>query len=226
FEDRTDGGYEWQTDLEIGLRPSPGWQIQLEPSYSTEFDPAQYVETVDDAAYTPTFGQRYLFGNLKRQSFSVETRVNVAFSPKLTVQLYAQPLISAGHYLAYKQLTRPRSFDFDVFEEASPIIDGATVSCVGGQICVHDGERHIDFDGDGTTDFSFDDEDFNIRSLKLNAVLRWEYRPGSTLFLVWQHSRRDEENTGAFDLSSNLRSLFATEADNALILKLNYWFDL
>lgn len=226
FEDRVLGAYEWQMGLEVAVRPSPSWEIELEPNYSNELNPAQYVDTADDIGYAPTFGNGYLFGELKRQSFSLETRINIAFNPKLTLQFYAQPLISSGQYIEYKQLQRSESFDFDVFEEGAPVVGTDDVSCVDGRTCVYDGERYIDFDGDGKTDFSFSDKDFNIRSLRLNAVLRWEYRPGSTLFLVWQQSRRSEDNVGSFNLDDSLSALWDTQPENAFILKLNYWFDL
>ncbi|MFQ5569228.1 MAG: DUF5916 domain-containing protein, partial [Rhodothermales bacterium] len=186
YENRHRGGYQWRTELELSLRPAPSWEIELQPSFSSELEPAQYVTAVTDDAFTSTFGRRYIFSDLKRRSFSVETRINVAFSPKLSLQLYAQPLISAGNYRSYKQLLRAESFDFDVFEEGVALPGTEEVACMDGRICLSEGERYVDADGDGTTDFSFSDRDFNIRSLRMNAVLRWEYRPGSTLFLVWQ----------------------------------------
>jgi hypothetical protein len=226
YEDGLRGGYEWEAELETTIRPSSGWEIELQPSFGKELNPSQYVDTVDDIGYTPTYGKRYIFGELKQKSFSLATRLNISFSPKLTIQFYAQPLISSGQYLKYKQLLRPKSFDFDEFDEGVAIGHGDLVSCFEGRTCVQEEERYIDFDGDGVTDLNFSDEDFTFRSLKLNGVLRWEYRPGSTLFLVWQSSRRSEISKGSFDLSNSLDSLWNTEPDNAFILKLNYWFSL
>ena len=226
YQDGLRGGFEWRTRLGITFRPSPGWEIELRPAFNRELDPAQYVETTDALGYAETFGNRYIFGALKQSSFSIESRVNVTFSPKLTIQLYGQQLISSGRYETYKQLLRPESFDFDVLEEGTALVLDGSVSCFDGRTCVDNEERYIDFDADGNIDFSFADEDFNVRSLKLNAVLRWEYRPGSTLFLVWQHTRFSEENIGTFDLRNSLSRLWRTQPDNAVILKLNYWFDL
>lgn len=226
YEDGFRGGYEWGVELETTIRPSSGWEIEVQPSFEKEINPSQYVDTVEDHKYTRTFGKRYIFGELKQKSFSLETRLNISFNPKLTVQFYAQPLISSGQYLNYKQLTRPKSFEFDEFEEGIAIGQGDFVSCVEGRTCLQEEERYIDFDGDGVSDLNFSDEDFTFRSLKLNAVLRWEYLPGSTLFLVWQSSRRSEINTGTFDLSNSLDSLWNTEPDNAFILKINYWFSM
>jgi hypothetical protein len=218
--------YAWEVGLGIGFRPVPSVELLLEPGYGTGVDPAQYVITSDDVGYVPTYGSRYFFSDLKRYQFSVETRLNVTFNPKLTLQLYAQPLISSGSYLTYKQLEVAESFRFDVFEEGIAIDNGGDVSCVGGRTCVSDGERYIDWDGDGTTDIDFDDKDFNIQSLRINAVLRWEYRPGSTLFFVWQQNRREEINDGSFDLGRDFDALRSIKPENAFIIKVNYWIGI
>ena len=173
------------------------------------------TQTEDDVGYAPTFGRRYIFSDLERRSFSLESRVNITFTPKLTLQLYAQPLISSGKYLTYKQLARSESFDFDVFEEGTQTFIDPNID-----------ERYIDFDGDGTSDHAFEDRDFNIRSLRVNMVLRWEYRPGSTVFLVWQQSRRNEFNDGSFRFGRDFRGLLDGESDNIFIVKFNYWFGM
>ena len=103
---------------------------------------------------------------------------------------------------------------FDFFEEGTTVVDG------------DDDEKYLDFNGDGEYDSSFENGDFTISSLKLNGVLRWEYLPGSTIFLVWQHCRFNEKNIGTFDLNNSLDRLWSTQPDNAIILKLNYWFDM
>ncbi len=227
YEKRHLGGYQVESGLEISLRPTPGFEIEMEPEFSQEVEPAQYVDTTDDVDFAPTFGRRYLFADLRRRSFSVETRVNVAFTPLLTLQMFAQPLISSGDYLTYKQLEQPETFDFDAFREGVAQSGGNdAVSCVGGRTCVSGGDRFVDFDADGVTDFSFSDKDFNIRSLRLNAVLRWEYRPGSTIFLVWQQRRRERVNDGSFALGRDISGLFGVSSENIFILKFNYWIGL
>lgn len=226
YADGQRGGYQWQAGLDISFRPTPSLEFMMEPNYSAQLDPAQYVATTDDLGYAPTFGRRYLFSDLRRRQLSVQTRLNVAFNPKLTLQLYAQPLISAGDYLTYKALTAAETFDFELFEEGTAVTNGNRVSCTGGRTCVDDNVRYVDFDGDGVTDFDFSDRDFNIRSLRLNAVLRWEYRPGSTVFLVWQQNRREHADIGSFDLGRDLDALASVEPDNMFIVKLNYWLGL
>lgn len=226
YQDGHRGGYRMQTGLGMTIRPSPALEIQFAPNYARQLDPAQYVKAADDEAFEPTYGRRYLFSDLKRHQFSLDTRLNVAFNPRLTFQFYAQPLVSSGDYLTYKHLERSESFDFDVYEEGTAVVDGEDVSCVGGRTCESDGDRYVDWDGDGVVDTSFSDRDFNIRSLRLNAVLRWEYRPGSTLFLVWQQNRSDWVNDGSFDLGRDIDALRSLDSENVFIVKVNYWLGL
>jgi hypothetical protein len=226
YENRLLGGYRWRTSLELSFRPTPSWELELEPQYNVELEPAQYVTTASDQGYEPTYGSRYLFSDLERQTFSLQTRLNVAFSPDLTLQLFAQPLISSGNYLTYKQLERAESFDFDVFEEGEAIAVDDEVSCVGGRTCTTDGTRYVDFEGDGATDATFSDRDFSVRSLRMNAVLRWQFRPGSTIFLVWQQSRNARASTGDFDFGRDISGLWKAEPENMFIVKFTYWLGL
>jgi hypothetical protein len=89
-----------------------------------------------------------------------------------------------------------------------------------------DGRQYVDFDYDGEADYSFTDRDFNIRSWIGNAVIRWEYRPGSTLFLVWQRQQSDRAFMGDFDFGRDASALLEAPADNRFIIKMNYWLGL
>ncbi len=218
-------GSSLRTGVQLTLRPSSRFEIQLQPEVSHQKDAAQYVTSVDDAGFAPTYGGRYLFGELERRSFSVETRLNVAFSPYLTLQLFAQPLLSTGSYGTFRQLARAESYDFIDFTAGTASRSGDQLRCVGGTTCTLDGTRYIDWNGDGTPDTSFDDPDFRIRSLRGNAVLRWEYRPGSTLYLVWQQNRYERDQNAVFRLA-DAGSLFSGAADNVLILKASYWLGI
>ena len=68
------------------------------------------------------------------------------------------------------------------------------------------------------------DLDFNLRSLRGTAVLRWQWRPGSTLYLAWQQTRADyAQGVGDFDFGRDGRALFSAQPDNIFMLKINYW---
>jgi hypothetical protein len=156
----------------------------------------------------------------------METRVDISLTPTLTFQLYAQPLLSSGDYVSYRQLADTRTFDFRDFVPGTASEVGGEVVCTGGDICLLDGTQFIDFDSDGVTDYRLSDRDFNVRSLIGNAVLRWEYRPCSTLFLVWQRQQRGSEAVGDFDFSRDLGALWGLESENTFMVKFDYWLPL
>ncbi|MFW6193759.1 MAG: DUF5916 domain-containing protein, partial [Gemmatimonadota bacterium] len=227
FSDRYGGGgHDLELGMEAVVRPSPAFEVTLSPSVRLSDDAAQFVTSSDAVPYGPTFGTRHLFADLERTEFSMETRLSAALTPDLSLQLFAQPLISSGDFTAYKQLARPASFDFRRFDEGSAAATDGGVECRGGATCVSDGTRFVDFDDDGAPDASFPDQAFNLRSLRGNAVLRWEYRPGSTVFLVWQQDRRDEARTGEFDLSRDVDGLLGAPAENTFIVKVSHFLDL
>ncbi len=208
----------------VSIRPSQTVQLRFEPRVSWERSGAQYVTATDVLPYSPTFGRRYFFSDLERQSFSMETRLDWTFTPKLSLQLFAQPLISSGDYVSYKQLADSRTFDFLGFDEGTADAFGeGVVRCSGGSICELDGVQYVDLDGDGLPDQSFSDRDFNVRSLVGNAVLRWEYRPGSAIFFVWQRQQAGSAQVGDFSFNRDLGALFDAPSDNRFIVKMNYW---
>ena len=214
-------------NLEVGYRPSSRVDIQVEPSLSRERDPRQYVATANDRSFTPTFGQRFIFADIDRTTFSLGTRLNVTFTPHLTLQLFAQPLLSAGEFVTYKQFSSAGTDQFDPFEEGTAVREGASVRCAGGRTCRDGDTRFVDFQGDGVSDTSFRERDFRVRSLRGNSVLRWEYRPGSTLFLVWQQGRYFEDRAASeFAVRREFGRLLTQQPDNVLILKMNYWLSL
>ncbi len=213
--------------MEMRLRPSPRVEIEVQPKWSSSSSAAQYVAAVKDPLFTSTYGTRYLFADLERTELSVETRLDVSFSPKLSLQLFAQPLLSSGDYVSYKQFLAPETFSFDTFEQGSFTDVGGQSACLGGRTCVSDSNRrYVDFDGDGLADTSFGDRSFNVRSLVGNAVLRWEYRPGSTIFLVWQRRQADRIASGDFAFRRDLDALLNAPAENTFMVKVNYWLGL
>jgi len=226
-----DSGDELSFNGTISLKPSDQLDLSLAPRISKQTVMDQYVTSTSTLPYEPTYGRRYLFGELERRTFSMQARISWTFSPSLSFQLFAQPLISSGDYLTYKQLVAARTYDFDRLEEGTfSSIDGV-VNCAGGQLCTEVEEygtrrQHIDLDEDGTADFSFWDKDFNVRSLVGNAVLRWEYLPGSTVYFVWQRRQAGSVPLGDFDFERDLDALLAAPSDDRFMIKVNYWLGM
>ncbi|HKK08315.1 MAG TPA: DUF5916 domain-containing protein, partial [Gemmatimonadota bacterium] len=216
-------GDRFEASARLTIRPTASVEIQVQPSWQAETSASQYVETDEAGGFAPTYGGRYFFGTLHRKQLSMETRLNVAFSPTLSLQLFAQPLLASGHYGAYRQLAAPESFRFLSFAPGTAVDAGGSLRCVGGGLCRSGGTVYLDYDGDGTPDFSFDDQDYNVRSLRGNAVLRWEFRPGSILYFVWQQSRRGDRSFGNFRLGRELDGLVNAPPTNTFIVKASYF---
>jgi hypothetical protein len=170
-------GIEWKPTAAFSLKVSPGWERVHED--------AQYVTSFADPTATETFGRRYVFATLDQQTASASIRLNWTFTPRLSLQTYVQPFVSAGTYREYKSLARARSYDF-------------TPATVGN------------------------DPSFTERSLAGNAVLRWEYRPGSALFVVWTQSRAASESSGAFSLDPT--RLTGLPPEDVFLVKASYYF--
>jgi hypothetical protein len=142
-------------------------------------------------------------------------RVNWTFSPKLSFQLYVQPLLSTGAYAGIKELAQPGTFDFNKYGEGS------------SRITLTGDEYTVDPDGPlgPALPFSFSMPDFNYKSIRANAVFRWEYLPGSTLYFVWTHEKVDYESRGDFEFGRDVSRLARVAPDNVYSIKITYWLN-
>jgi hypothetical protein len=198
----------------LTIRPSTALKLTLSPTYNWTHAMAQYVTRVSDATATNTYGARYVFATLEQQQLAMVTRVDWTFTPKLSLQVFAQPLLAAADFKDYKEFVQPRQFRFNIYGR-----DAGTISRDSGT-----GRYTVDPDGLGVAPaFSFGDRDFNRRSLRGNAVLRWEYRPGSALFFVWQQSRFGSIPSGEFDFSRDFGELANLKPENVFVVKATWW---
>ncbi|HZE19633.1 MAG TPA: DUF5916 domain-containing protein, partial [Candidatus Angelobacter sp.] len=210
------GGRSVQYNPSLTLRPSSSALLRFEPTIRVSRDMAQYVATFPDTTAVATYGARYVFATLEQTSISLDTRLNWTFSPKLSLQLYLQPFVVSGLYKDLKELTAPRKYDFSVYGRNAGTIQRDST-----------GVYRIDPDGAGPASvFPVGDPSFNFRSLLGNAVLRWEYRPGSAVFLVWQQSRSEQQPFGDFDFSRDFRAVFESGPENIIAVKATYWLGL
>jgi hypothetical protein len=158
---------------------------------------------------------------LDQKSLELGTRMNVTFSPTMTLELFMQPFIASGHYFDFKEFDQTRSLKKSIYGRDRGTI--ATITNAGGRVT----QYAIDPDGasGAAAPFTIDNPDFNFRSLRGNTVFRWEYRPGSTLFVVWTQSRERSAPVGIgdFDFSRDRQDLFAARPDNIFLVKVNYW---
>lgn len=220
----------WSREFSMGIeaRPASGLLLSVDPTWRRSRDVDQYVATFDDPGFGATFGRRYLIAELERSQLTVDTRLNVILSPTLSFQMFAQPLLSSAEFVTYKELQEPGTFRFREYQEgdASSSGTGDGVVCRSGTLCRSGGRIFLDWSGDGTPNASIPEQDFNLRSLRGSAVLRWEYRPGSQIYLVWQQNRQGRLARGDFDLGRDLRGLLDAPASNVFVVKASWWLDL
>lgn len=212
YQSNTAAGWAASGEFSLTVKPSTAVSVSIGPEWMRRFDVAQYVKTVADPAAAPTFGARYVFGELAQTEFSVPVRVNVILSPRMSLQAYVQPLLSAGQYSSFKEAAKPRTYDFRRYG-----VDAGSVRYDAAS------DRYtVDPTGDGRT-FVVDNPDFNFKSLRVNAVFRWEFQPGSTAYVVWTQQREDEDGAGRVAFGPDVRRMFHAPSDNVLMVKVSYW---
>ena len=182
------GGFRRYGYASVSYRPTSSVRLSVTPEFTRARDAIQFITAEEDPAATETFGTRYVFASDDRTELAMSTRLDWTFTPTLSLQLYAQPFVSANDFGNYRSLARPRSYEFDPYAPA-------------------------------------DNDDFTFLSLRGNAVLRWEYRPGSTLFFVWQQNRAGATDTGEFDFRDNTSGVFDRASRNVLLIKATYWLN-
>ncbi len=181
------GSKEWGIDPSLNFRIASRIQSEIGLSYSAGTYDAQWYGNVTDGS-----GTHYTFARMQQQTTSITARVDYTLTPRLSMQVYAQPFITAGDYSNLRELSAtPRAARY--------------------------ADRYQPFAGTL--------EDFNVKQFRSNTVLRWEYRPGSVLFFVWQQGRgQGDRNPGSFDIGRDFGDLFKTRSDNTFLVKGSYWF--
>ena len=208
------GGELSQAAFSMDMRPSSNVRVIFSPAWSRLYDTEQLVRTVADPLATNTYARRYVLAALTQSTVSLETRVDVTISPALSFVMYVQPFVSAGSYNDFKELLAPGTYTFARYgtEHGTVAYDAASARYT------------VDPDGAGSAPpFTIAQPDFNVRSLRGNAVVRWDYRPGSSLYVVWQQQRSDFEPLGDFQGRRDVGAIFRTIPTNVFLVKATYW---
>jgi hypothetical protein len=202
----------WQVSGELGL----AWQarsnvaLSLGAGLEERRDELQYVATAVDDLGAP----HYLLGRIHQRTATLTLRGAWTFTPRLGLQLYAQPFASSGGYDQFKDVVdadaQAAADRYHVLGQGEVTeVDGAyVVSPVGGR------------------PYAFGRPDFSFRELSASLVLRWEYRPGSTIFAIWSHGRSSFDGDGALRVGDALDGLAAEPGRHVVMIKANYWLGL
>ncbi len=198
----------WGWWSRITLRPSNAININLTGSISNNLNEMQYVATI-----TPDNETRYLVGKIDQMTYNMSLRVTYVMTPNLSLQYWGQPFAASGAYSNLKRVTNPTAENYNNrFDGISTSLNEAT------------GMMDVDENGDGETDYSIDNPDFNFTQFQSNMVLRWEYIPGSTLFLVWTQSLAQSPSVEDHSFNHLYSSLFDKTPRNIFLLKYTYRF--
>ena len=202
----------------LEIKVTPTLTMSIGPEYTNDVSETQWVSNFKDDYAVDTYDRRYIFAHLEQNIIAANIRADWILSPSLSFQVYFQPLIASGDYNSFKYLMQPKTYDFNTYGR-----NGSTLvrnTSAGGDVISYE----LDPDGSGPAPAQvIDNPDFNYISLRGNAVLRWEYMPGSTLYLVWTQSRENIEANGDFRFGRSFNNLFSVHPDNIFMLKISYW---
>ena len=180
---------------------SPWIAYKFSSSFRTELD-VDYATNHNDSQWFGNFVDsvgttHYTFAELRQKTFDFTFRVDYIFTPNSTLQVYASPFVSKGTYYRVREAVNPQA------------------------------DRYADrFAAYGDTAVTNNPGGFNFKAFNSNVVYRWEYRPGSTLFLVWSQGRgQDDPTEGHENFRGDFRNLFSTRATDRFLVKVSYWFN-
>jgi hypothetical protein len=185
-----DHGFNNRLIGKFGFRPGPRWQLSVNPTIQRQVETQQYIATLPGGS-SITYGNRYVFGNVDRSTYSAQFRLGYTFKPDLNLDLYAEPFAASGHYTNIGELAIPGTRLRRTYTEAEATALG--------------------------------DRDFHLRSLRSNVVLRWEYRPGSFLYVVWQQDRSGSELGGRRIDAADLFHALTAPGIHSFVVKTSFW---
>ena len=203
------GGKSTNVGMNFSMRPGPRWELSVQPGYSASHEAQQYI-TTRSGGREETFGSRYIFSYIERHQYSAEFRASFTVRPDLNLDIYMEPFAASGRYYEYGELAAPGSLDRIVYGEEG-----------GSQVELQeDGSRVVTIDGQT---FTLSNRDFNVRSFNTNLVLRWEWRPGSTLYVVWQQNRDFRETLAAPVGVGDMFNSITDPGSNIFLIKTSFW---
>ncbi|PYP57892.1 MAG: hypothetical protein DMD40_07035 [Gemmatimonadetes bacterium] len=204
------GAETYRLSGELSIRPSTRFQFSVTPNYLRDIEPRQWVMTVDTGGSPATYGSRYVFSPIDQSTFLIDLRANYTVGPDLTLEVWGEPFAASGHYYGIGELAAPRTFNLRQYGTSGTTIARDSV----GDYTVTDGPTHT---------VAIPNPDFNVLSFRSNAVLRWEWRPGSTLYLVWAQNKNGSQSVVRGVGFDDLARSFGARGDNFFAVKVSYW---
>ena len=199
--------------LELTYKPINALAVSLSPGYTSSHSNLQYIQKTSNDGE-----DRYIFGAIDQNVVSMSLRINLTLTPNFTIQFWGQPFLASGLYSDMKYITDPQAKNY---ADRYHVFSADQLDC-------HKSEGYclVDENVDGESDYTIGYPDFNVQEFKSNLVLRWEYRPGSVLFLVWSQDRSGFDPYGDFNFGRDFGNLYDITPTNVFLVKCSYRFGL
>ena len=207
----SDSYFLLENSLALRYQPLDQFNISLSPSYTFTNKRLQYISTTQNGG-----ASRYITARLDQKTLSLALRLNYTISPDLTIQYYGQPFVSTGKYKGFNYVQHPLANSFSeqlAFFDTDQLSEDAS-----------SGNYIIDEDRDGHTDYQFHNPDFSFVQFQSNLVLRYEYKAGSEIFLVWAQNASDYGMPSARFIEDVNQQLLGIRPKHTFLLKMTYRF--
>jgi hypothetical protein len=204
-------GSDQNYGMHLTYRPINALSASLSSNFSLTDRDLQYITTI---SHEPD--DQYIFGSLHQQTLSFSLRLNFNITPNFTLQYWGQPFISSGKYSKFKKITDPHAEQYaDRFH-----------TFTSDEITWNETTEKYDITDGTDLSYSIDNPDFNIKEFKSNFVARWEFIPGSTIYLVWSQGRSGYDPNGIFDIKQDVNDMFDIHPHDVFLIKFSYRFGL
>jgi len=203
-----ESGSRYGIEFGLGYKPVSNLNLSIHPEFSHRQRELQYVEQQQFNTE-----DRFIFGAIDQKTLSLSIRLDLILTPELTIQFWGQPFIATGDYNEFKYITDPKADSFgDRFRSYEP-----------GEIAYDDAsDLYRVSETASALNYEFENPDFNIKEFLANLVFRWEYRPGSFIYLVWSQSRSGFDPNGHFRLDNDFSKIWEIHPTDAILLKVSY----
>ncbi len=201
-------GHSSFVEPELTVMPLTTLRLNASVNYLSSVDNLQYIGAEDLSG-----GRQYVLGRITQRSLGVTFRIDYNVTPELSVQYYGSPFASVGRYASFKVVDDPLAAAYaSRIRQFDPVLNGTDYEA---------------FLGPGTVpSFAFANPDFAFGQFRSNLVLRWEYLPGSQIYLVWSHEQTSYDQPGSGALGGAMGNIRTAAASNIFLAKVSYWFTL
>lgn len=181
-------------------------------NYAWNKDDLQYVGTVKPTGATAG-PNAYILGHMDQKTYGVTLNLQMNVTPDISIQYYGSPFTSTAVYDRFKLVKNMDAKEYS----------GRFTAFAEDKVQATDGSYTAQ---EGNASYAFKNPNFSFNEFRSNLVARWEYLPGSTIYVVWEHNQSRNDMVYQPGWGNNLDRMFGLPASNTFMMKVNYWFSL